>query len=366
MIGVESIRIALVFYQSGENATLSYQHGWPRAFAQSPLFDCTSINLAGLTFVNRLAVTRRLHTGRFDAIVLLHSVFSNQQNLRDALFWGLAACRVPKAYFIGNEYKLMPEKINFCQRLGISLLVTQSSDDRVLALYREALGCCVVCIPNTGVDEKVFRPIVTSDERPIDIGYRSHPSTWYLGNNEKTEIADYFIRNAEAYSLKTDISISPQDRFDADGYASFLNSCRGQIGTEPGGDYFELTDCSRKRVNNYMATHRDAGWPEIKRLFFENYGPSVPMRIISGRQVEAAACKNVQILLHGKYNGYFHPDEHYIALEKDFSNAGDAIEKFRDLDFCRKLTDNAYDVVMSKLTYGCLLASFATSLKYVL
>jgi len=307
-----------------------------------------------------------LHTGRFDAIVLLHSVFSNQQNLRGTLFWALAACKVPKAYFIGNEYKLMPEKVRFCRRLGISLLVTQSNDDRVLALYREALHCSVTCIPNTGVDATVFRPMASLDERPIDIGYRSHPATWYLGNNEKSEVADYFTRNADRYNLKTDISLSAEDRFDAAGYAAFLNRCRGQIGTEPGGDYFELTDSTRKRVNKYMATRPDSSWPEIKHLFFDDYGPSVPMRIISGRQVEAAACKTVQILLEGRYNGYFQPDEHYIALVKDYSNADEVIEKFRDREFCRKLAENAYDTVMSGLTYGYLLASFAKSLKHVL
>lgn len=366
MIVTKGIRIALLFVQSGENATLSYQHGWPRAFAESQTFDCTPINLAGLTFADRLAVARRLHTGNFDAIVLLHSVFSNQQNLRGALFWALAACKAPKAYFIGNEYKLMPEKIRFCKRLDISLLVTQSNDERTLALYRAALGCSVTCIPNTGVDATVFRPVLSFDERPIDIGYRSHAATWYLGNNEKSEIADYFTRNRERYSLKTDISLSPQDRFDAPGYAAFLNRCRGQIGTEPGGDYFELTDNIRKQVNAYMANRPHSNWPEIKRLFFDDYGPSVPMRIISGRQVEAAACKTVQILLEGRYNGYFEPDEHYIALAKDYSNADEVIEKFRDREFCRKLAENAYNTVMSSLTYSCLLASFAKSLKHVL
>lgn len=333
---------------------------------KSPLFDCTSINLASLSIADQLAVVRRLHSGKFDAIVLLHSVFSNQQNLKGVLFWALAACKVPKAYFIGNEYKHMPEKIRFCLRLGVSMLVTQSNDDRVQALYRAELGCSVICIPNTGVDVTVFRPMSSFEVRSIDIGYRSHPATWYLGNNEKSEIANHFIINSECYGIKTDISLSPKDRFDAEGYAAFLNRCRGQIGTEAGGDYFELTDFTRNRVNEYMTDNQNSSWLDIKRMFFDDYGPSVPMRIISGRQVEAAACKTVQILLEGRYNGYFQPDEHYIPLAKDYSNCREAIEKFRDRDFCRKLTENAYDVVMSSLTYDCLLESFRKSLRQVL
>ena len=363
---MKPLRIALLFVQSGENATLSYQHGWPRAFSESPLFDCTAINLAGRTFVDRFDVARRLHCGRYDAIILLHSVFSNQQNLRGGLFWALAACSVPKAYFIGNEYKLMPEKMRFCRRLGISLLITQSNDERVLALYREALGCAVACVPNTGVDPGIFRPLAALADRPVDIGYRSYASTWYLGNNEKTEIAEYFAGNAQRLGISVDISLDPRQRFDTTGYAAFLNRCRAQIGTEAGGDYFELTDRTRLRVNAYTDAHPGATWSEVRRLFFADYGPAVPMRIISGRQVEAAACKTIQILFDGRYNGYFEPDVHFIPLRKDFANADDAVGKLRDMGYCTRLTDAAYDVVMAELTYAALIDKFHRALRSVL
>ncbi len=356
------LRIALLFVQSGENATLSYQHGWPQAFMKSPLFDCTPINLAGLSFGDRLAVARRLHAGKLDAIVLLHSVFSNQQNLRGLLFWALAACGVPKAYFIGNEYKLMPEKMRFCRLLGVSLLVTQSNDERVLALYRTALGCAVTCIPNTGIDTKLFRPTTALVDRPIDIGYRSYEAPLYLGNNEKVEIAQFFARRAGIFSLNVDISLDPRHRFDAPGYAAFLNRCGGQIGTEAGGDYFELTDRTRNRVNAWVDRHPSDGWPEVRQRFFDDYGPAVPIRIISGRQVEAAACKTVQILFEGRYNGYFQPDVHFIPLRKDFGNADEAMGKLRDVDYCSQLVENALEVVMVELTYDCLIRKFHQAL----
>ena len=360
------LRIALLFVQSGENATLSYQHGWPQAFMKSPLFDCTPINLAGLSFGDRLAVARRLHAGKLDAIVLLHSVFSNQQNLRGLLFWALAACGVPKAYFIGNEYKLMPEKMRFCRLLGVSLLVTQSNDERVLALYRTALGCAVTCIPNTGIDTKLFRPTTALVDRPIDIGYRSYEAPLYLGNNEKQEIAAAWKAAAERYGLRIDISMAPEDRFDAAGYASFLNRCRAQIGTESGGDYFNLDDLTRNRVNAYARLYPQAGWPEIKREIFDVIPLGIPMRIISGRQVEAAACKVVQILHEGRYNDLLIPDVHYIPLRKDMSNVDEVVTKLRDGAYCRRLVDAAYNLAMSELTYNRLIERFFASLSAIL
>jgi hypothetical protein len=361
-----SPKIALFFFQSGENATLSYQHGWPGALLASRLFDCVPFNLAQRTFADLMAVARQLLAGRFDAIVLLHSVFSNQQNLRGFLMWAVAACRVPKVFFIGNEYKHMPEKIRFCRRLGVDLLITQSNDERVYSLYQNALGCEVACVPNTGIDPNVFRPIIPLKLRQIDIGYRSYASTWYLGNDEKSAIADWFLANSPRLGVKVDVSLSSADRFDAPGYAGFLNRCRGQIGTEAGGDYFELTDRTRKLVNAYINQHPSATWPEIKSLFFDSYGPSIPMRIISGRQVEAAACKTVQILFEGRYNDYLSPDQHYIPLKKDFSNVGEAMEKLADADYCKRITDNAFEIAMAELTYDKLILRFGDALSRVL
>lgn len=359
-------RIALVFEQSQGNATLSYQHGWPKAFLDSSLFDCMPVNLAGKSPADEVAIAWSFHREKYDAIVLLHSVFSNQQNLRGLAFLALSLCRVPKAFFIGNEYKLMPEKMRFCRRLGIDLLISQSNDQRVLSMYRQALGCYVDSVPNTGFDAAIFRPQRALQERCIDIGYRAFEAPWYLGNIEKTEIADLFLEKAREYKLGIDISLDPAKRFNVTDYATFLNNCRGQIGTEAGGDYFELTDQIRKQVNAHLNANPGATWPEIKSRFFDGLAEMTPMRIISGRQVEAAACKTVQILYEGGYSGYFEPDEHYISLKKDGSNFPAVLERFRDDAYCERITSNAYDVAMAELTYEKLVEKFSRALSQVL
>jgi hypothetical protein len=363
---MKPIRIALLFAQSDANATLSYQHSWPRALSESSQFKCSLFNLAGRSLLDTAGMATQIASGTFDAIVMLHSTFSNCQELRRLLFHVVARVRVPKAYFIGNEYKLMPEKIDFCRKLGVTLLISQSNDEQVLNLYRDALDCRVASIPNTGIDQAIFFPTTELSERRLDIGYRSFDSPWYLGNNEKLEISDYFQANADRLKLKVNISMDIESRFDAVGYADFLNQCRGQISTEPGGDFFELTDNVRLRVNAYMNSHPNATWSEVKSQFFSNYGPSIPMRIISGRHVEAAACKTVQILFEGRYNGYFQPDEHYIPLQKDFGNIDEVMHKFRDDSYCERIINNAYDVVRSDLTYDRLIDKFSAEMREIL
>jgi len=359
-------RVLLLYADALQNRTLSYQRGWPRNFRQSRRFACTLLNVMDRSVAGRLRALALARFGRFDAVVLLHTVFSNACYLAGVMFEAIARMRVPKAYFIGNEYKLMPEKMVFSETLGIKLLVTMNPDPRAQQMYRDRLHCAVVHIPSAALDPEQFYPTTPRESRPIDIGYRAFDAPLYLGHNERREIAEFFIEHASEFGVSIDISLDPAERFDEPGWAAFLNSCKAQLGTEAGGDYFELTDDTRKRVTAYLDAHGDAVVSDVRSRFFDDYPDAVPIRTVSGRHVEAAGTRTVQLLLEGNYSGYFKPDVHYITLRKDFSNAADAVEKFRDEAFCRELTENAYAVVHEELTYERLIDRFADALEPLL
>ena len=355
-------RVLLLHAVSRGNATFSYQRAWPRHFAAHPRFEVTALDVADRRFADRVRSAVAVRRWRGDAIVLLHSVFSNTQMLAGHLLDAIAARREPKAFFVGNEYKLMPEKIAFAREVGVDLFVSQSGAPEVHALYRRALGCAVAGIPNTGLDPGLFRPTRPADERPIDLGYRSEPSPPYLGHTEREDIAGWFRAHAARHGLTVDISLDPRDRFEEAAWADFLNRCRGQLGTEAGGDYFELTDRTRLAVNAFQAEHPDAGFAVIHARFFAGYRDGVPLRIMSGRNVEAAGTRTVQLLLEGRYDGYFRADEHYIPLKKDFSNADDALRKFADRAYASAIAERAYALVTRELTYDMLIDRFERAL----
>lgn len=303
---------------------------------------------------------------RFDAVVLLHSVWTNTCHLDGPLRKAVCLLPQPKALFLGNEYKLLPDKMTFCEMLGVSLLVTMNPSPRARQLYRDRLGCRVVCIPSSGLDTAVFRPIQPRVERPIDLGCRAFRNPLFLGHDERYVLVEFFRRNSKKFGLTTDLSLDPEDRFSEGDWAGFLNRCKGQIGSEAGGDYFELTDETRLKVSAYLNLHPQLGLDDVFEMFFKNYPDPVPCRTISGRHVEAAGTKTVQILFNGHYNGFLKPDEHYIPLEKDFSNADEAIAKFRDEAYCDRVTQNAYDLVRQELTYDKLIERFYEALRQVL
>ena len=360
------IRLLIVYATGDSNATLSYQHTWPRQLRSHPGFVCTPINLLDRRWHSRWGRHLSVRGWRGDAVVLLHSVFSNGCLLAGRLFDAIRRLPQPKVFFIGNEYKLMPEKMRFCDELGLALFVTQTTEPAVHSQYRERLGCAVLGLPNTGFDPASFTAATLLDERPIDLGYRSMDSLWYLGHRERRDIATYFQTHAARLRLTVDISLDPADRFAEQEWAGFLNRCRGQLGTEAGGDYFDLTDGTRIAVNAFVNQHPQASFEEVHSRFFAGRPPDVPMRILSSRNVEAAGTRTVQILFEGRYDGYLQPDVHYIPLKKDFSNVDDAVRKFRDPEFAKTIADNAQRLVTEEFTYERLIGRFADALEPLL
>ena len=355
-------RRLLVLYASGsENRTLSYQTGWQRQLGKHPLFDCTLINLHESGLASRLRNEAALRVWRGDAVVVLHSVFSNACYLAGRTFDVVARLPQPKVFFIGNEYKLMPEKMAFAERLPVALLVSQSSSPAVHEQYRQRLGCAVTGIPNTGLDPELFFPARSASDRDVDLGFRCADAPAYLGHRERREIAEYFQAHAGRFGLTVDISMDDGQRFAEPEWAAFLNRCRGQLGTEAGGDYFDLDDRTRLEVNAFVTEHPDADFEQIRQQFFAGR-PRQPLRILSGRNVEAAGTRTAQILFEGQYDGFFEPDVHYIPLKKDFSNADDAVRKFRDDAFRESVLENAYQLAVRELTYTRLIDRFSDAL----
>jgi hypothetical protein len=352
------MRVLLLYAASPEARRLSYQSGWPKHFLRHPRFECLPVNV--------LSRFRRVPRKPFDAVVVLHSVFSNGCYLTGRLLARAAALRQPKAYFVGNEYKLMPEKIAFCEELGVSLVVSQLSSPSAHALYRERLGCEVAAIPSGALDPEVFVARTPAEERPVDLGYRAYESPIYLGHQERRELAERAGEAARRRGLRVDVSLDPAERFDEPGWAAFLDRCRAQLGSEAGGDFFELTDKTRNRVNAWTAEHPEAGADEVLERFFSGRHADVSGRALSGRVVEAAGTRTAQLLLEGDYGGWFRPDEHYIPLRKDFSNLDEALDKLADRSLTARLTEAAYEVAIAELTYERLIDRFHDALATVL
>jgi hypothetical protein len=360
------VRVLVLHVATQENRTLSYQHGWPGALDADPRFDCTVVNLASAAARAALLVRARTRTLHVDAVAVLHGVFSNEDFLRGSLLDGVAALDAAKVFFVGNEYKLMPEKVAFAERLGVDLLVSQLSSPAAHELYRARLGCAVIGLPNTGLDPTRFAPRTPWRERMVDVGYRAYANPAYLGHRERHELAERALAAGSTLGLVLDVSLDPADRLDGDNWPAFLDRCKAQLGTAAGGDRFELTDATRHAVNAFVAERPDAPFAELRTRFFSSSTGAVSGRALSSRVIEAAGTKTTQLLLHDDYGGYFRPWEHYIPIAKDFSDLDAALAAVRDEALCTGVADAAYEVALTELTWPPLLDRLYAALEPLL
>ncbi len=355
------MRLLIITAEQELGNTFSYKLNWLHYFKQHPELKCSFVDLTKSR--SSLYYKLLLSFDRYDAIIFMHSVFSNSNYLSPGLSALIAGRKCRKAFFMGNEYKLMPAKVELCRRLGIDLIVSQSMQPRANELYRQALGCSVVGMPNSGLDRRYFNPVNPPMERPVDIGFRGSDGPEYLGHMERRELTEYFIQHGSSLGLKLDISMKQSSRLDVDGWAGFLNNCNAVLGVEAGSNFFELTDETRQKVLEYQQENPDSSFEQLRELFFNNRPDAIRGRMIASRHIEAAGTKTLQILFEGDYGGFLQPDVHYLALKKDFSNIGEVMDKYRDKEFCLRIVENACRKVTESLTMEKLVDDFVGMLK---
>lgn len=363
------MKTLVLHYSSIANQNLSYQHGWVKALKKSNKFKCTFINLNNfviekkeifslkiLNYYDNLNCIKELILTSFEAIIILHSAFSNSCYVPKFIQKIISSKNSYKIFFIGNEYKHMPEKIKFSKDLKINLFITQCLSEDIIEKYRAELKCDVIGIPGGGVDEEIFYPKKNFNERLIDIGYRTFHEPEYFGHQERYKLMIESKKVLDQTNAIYDFSMDEKDRFVNENWSNFINNCKSFIGTNTGFDYFELNDVIRNKVNNFIKSlgkvSSEKKFEKVYEVFFKNSKKTNSLRLITGKNIEVAACKTLQFLVEGDYGGYFEPDIHYIKIKKDLSNLRDCFEKLSDKNLCEKIINNAYNITIKNLKFS--------------
>ena len=110
---VSRLKTLVLHWSDVENLNLSYQHGWVKALKISTDFACEFFNVKSLNIYRIDDCLRKVKQSDF--VVILHSVFSNARKLSISYQILLRLSGKPIVFFVGNEYKHMSDKINFCK-----------------------------------------------------------------------------------------------------------------------------------------------------------------------------------------------------------------------------------------------------------
>lgn len=321
---------------------LSYIQDWQDAFCAAPQLRVETCNIANLVEFARY----RRKIASYPLVIVLHSATGDSMSLLLKTADWFKKRRGKLLVFIGNEYNLMPAKIDFLRAVEADYIGSQFALETARWMYAECDRSTILSTPHALNPDVYFRDPTIS--RTVDVGFVGDLYPYYIGDIDRTRMIRYFQDEGTALGLTRDIRFQ---RLPRPVWAKFLNTCKAIVGAESGTAYLERTDTTINAVQEYVRSNPDATFDEVYERFFESYINPVSGKAISSRHFEPIGTKTCQILIEGHYNGILAADEHYIAVKKDLSNICEAVERFRDEGYRDAMTENTYEYVMAQHTY---------------
>lgn len=191
-------------------------------------------------------------------------------------------------------------------------------------------------------------------ERSIFIGYRGRS----LGANygslgfDKYQIGWRMKQICDERGIRTDISMSEESRIYGSAWFDFVGDCRAMLGSESGSNVFDFDGSIDAQ---YIALTKERG----RSPTYEEFAPYIAEREreisigqISPRIFECAVMRTPLILFNGRYSDAISAGEHYIMLEKDFSNVSDVLKKLDDLPALEEMAKRAYQHLVASRRFG--------------
>ena len=213
----------------------------------------------------------------------------------------------------------------------------------------------------TGYVEDRMKKFTFSQEgyRPIDIFYRGMLLPYFFGklSYEKYFIGEEFKKICREYNLSSDISSNIKDRLHGDNWIKALANSKATLAVESGASIFDWDGSLQKKEEAYKKEHPNATFEEVWEKFLKNFEGQINYGQVSPRHFEAAATKTLQIMFEGNYSNIFIKDVHYLSLKKDFSNLEEIIDKLKDKDSRKKITEQAFkDIILNeKYSYAAFI-----------
>lgn len=262
-----------------------------------------------------------------------------------------------KIQLIQDDYRWIYRSAEMMRHMGIQVLYTvvhTTNLDRVwepsVLPNVEKRSYLTGYVPNRLVNLRTK----STAERTIDVGYRGRKVPYWLGKlgQEKLRIGQEFLSRASGLDLRCDIAWDENSRIYGDKWTAFLGSCRACLGTESGSSIIDFDSSIQIGVDAYLQEHPQASFEEVYEQLLKDRDGKLVHSVISPRVFEAASLRTALIMHPGPYNGIVEPWQHYIPLEKDFSNFDEVVRLVRDDDFITKLTARAYDDLIASRRYA--------------
>ncbi|BCB21359.1 hypothetical protein [Bosea sp. ANAM02] len=205
-------------------------------------------------------------------------------------------------------------------------------------------------------------------QRSIFIGYRGRDIGGRYGRLgfDKFEIGRRMKELCDARSIATDIAMDEASRIYGTAWFDFIGNCRAMLGSESGSNVFDFDGSIEVRFKEMTAANGGVppSYADFLPIVVDRDG-EIEMGQISPRVFECAMMRTPMVLFKGRYSDAIVPNQHYISLEKDFSNVDAVLERLKDLPSLEAMTQRAFDhlVGSGRFTYRAFYAGVAGAIE---
>ena len=260
----------------------------------------------------------------------------------------LKSFRGVRVFAVQDEYDRTNLVRDAIRELGFHIVLTCVPQESLEYVYPSAMfpGTDFITVLTGYVSETIGSgqgrrvPLRDRADRGRLPGQRSRLRYGRLGI-DKLEIGRRMREVCEARGIAHDIEWVADKRIYGEAWHQFIRSCRTVLGSESGSNVFDFDGSIEKRYQELKAQ----GMVDCESFlaYIDARESEIDMGQISPRVFEAAAQWTPMILFKGRYSGAIRPGEHYIELEKDFSNVDEVLRQTEDLDALEAMATRAHD-----------------------
>jgi hypothetical protein len=386
---------SLILHAQGSER-LSYYDDWIDGFT-----SYNGMSIKPMNVFNMLGKSQQNKIENARVIILHHSVTADTNDILKQLMAVLQARKGMLFAFVGNEVNLlsfsMSERLALLKQIQPEYILTQLLQEAGEWLYQDCFQSQVLSIPHA-LNTQVFKPVNDWEGRSTDLGVRSARYPIYVGDNDRNDLLRYFLDNPMGFNLDIKLSNDEYTRFTRDEWAQFLNQIKMTLATEAGSFFLARDDQLRDHVRDALQAassrhvitrvpafaktimnwvplrfrhkiklalghvvvsahdidERDAHKSQalIDKHYPKTLACPVYSKAISSRHFDAIGTKTLQIMFPGRYNDILHANEHYIALNRDFSNIDQVMSWLNHPHKAKKMVEEAYQHVLKNHTHA--------------
>lgn len=170
-------------------------------------------------------------------------------------------------------------------------------------------------------------------QRTVDVGYRGRLLDCCFGRHGqlKTTFAST-VGAAFPASKNVDVSMSPSDALYGELWPQFLGNCKYSVAAFGGSSVLDTFGTVRARVRSYETVNPNAGYDETSAACLMAGDEDWVWKVLSPRFFEIALAGSCPVLPRDDYGLGLVADVHYIAIDKDYGNLDEAVERMADED----------------------------------